>query len=63
MLQNTGHMTNDDGGFGGVECLQRRNASIVHVFPRFKSIPDKKYEKFVELCWSELVLYKKFREF
>ena len=47
----------------GGKWLQRMNASIVHVFPRFNSIPDKKDEKFVELCWSKLVLYKKFHDF
>ena len=47
----------------GGKWLQRRNASIVRVFPRFNSIPDKNDEKFVEFCWSELVLYKTFHEF
>ena len=47
----------------GEKWLQRRNASIVRVFPRFNSIPDKNDEKFVEFCWSELVLYKTFHDF
>ena len=33
------------------------------MFPRFNSIPDRKDEKFVKFCWSELVLYKKFCDF
>ena len=47
----------------GGKWLPRSNASIVRVFPRFNSIPDRKDEKFFELCWSELVLYKKLRDF
>ena len=43
--------------------VKRRNASIVRVFPTFNSIPDKNDEKFVEFCWSELVLYKTFHDF
>ena len=34
----------------GEKWLQRRNASIVRVFPIFNSIPDKNDEKFVEFC-------------
>ena len=52
-------MTNVDGE----KWLPRSNESIVCVFPRFNSIPDRKDEKFVEFYWSELVLYKKFRDF
>ena len=48
---------------GGMDWLPRRNASSVGVYPRFNSIADRKAEKFVKFCWSELVLYKTFRDF
>lgn len=32
------------------------------MFPRFLSIPSRGSEKFVDLCLSELLLYKTFRD-
>ena len=43
--------------------MPRNNAAIVRVFPRFSSAPDRENDKFVEFCWSELVLYKPFHDF
>ena len=39
----------------------RKNAAIVRAQPRFNTVPEKHSEKFVEFCWSELLLYKPFR--
>ena len=47
----------------GEKWLPQSNASIVRVFPRFNYIPDRKEERFVEFCWSELVLYETFHDF
>ena len=43
--------------------MPRNNAAIVRVFSRFSSAPARENDKFVEFCWSELVLYKPFRDF
>ena len=47
----------------GDKWLPRINTAIVRVFPRFSSAPARENDKFVEFCWSELVLYKPFRDF
>ena len=43
--------------------LPRDNVAIVRVFPKFHSVPPCENNSFVEFCWSELVLYKSFRDF
>ena len=40
-----------------------RDAAIVRVFPWFNSVPPQEDEKFVEFCWSELVVYMTFHDF
>jgi hypothetical protein len=47
----------------GEKWLPWKNASIVRVFPRFNSVLDQEDDKFIEFCWSELVLYKTLRDF
>ncbi|XP_057853551.2 uncharacterized protein LOC131063676 [Cryptomeria japonica] len=39
----------------------RTIAAIVRVFPRFTTVPTRQSEKWVDFCWSELLLYKPFR--
>lgn len=40
----------------------RERATIVRVFPRFASIPSCGSDKFLEFCFSELLLYNPFRD-
>ena len=35
-------------------------AAIVRVFPRFTNIPSRNSQKWIDFCWSELLLYKPF---
>ena len=37
--------------------------TIVHVWPRFPSIPSEYSDSYVDFCWSELILYKPFHSF
>lgn len=39
----------------------RKNAAIVRAWPRFNTVPEKHSKKIVDFCWSELLLYKPFR--
>lgn len=41
---------------------RRQKNAIVRVYPRFVTIPTHQSEKFVDFCFSELLLYKSFRE-
>lgn len=37
---------------------KRHIPTVVHVWPLFTKIPNKNSNAFVELCWSEILLYK-----
>lgn len=41
---------------------RRQKDAIVRVYPRFVTIPPREFEKFIEFCFSELLLYKPFIE-
>ena len=47
----------------GDKWLPLKETTIVRVFPRYSSILACENEKYVEFCWTEMVLYKPFREF
>ena len=40
----------------------REKAAIVRVFPRFTSVPPRASQKWAEFCFTELLLYKPFRD-
>ena len=45
----------------GDKWKKRKDGAIVNIYAKFYSIPASDSEKFQTFCWSELLLYKHFR--